>query len=103
MSGRDQGRWLVGRKSRRAEDASNILRQIAPDLSRAVGEGSSPVLTAPRPDTLDEATRTHGSNPARHTRFKMDYPRRAEIFALPTATSRRSAADVDAQASYRLS
>jgi hypothetical protein len=29
--------------------------------------------------------------------------RRAEIFALPTATSRRSAADIDAQGSYRLS
>jgi hypothetical protein len=34
-------------------------------------------------DTLDEATRTHGSNPARNAHFQMDHPRRAEIFALP--------------------
>jgi len=48
-----------------------------------VGKATPAFLTAPKLDMLDEATRTHGSNPARNTRFQIDCPRRAEILALP--------------------
>ena len=48
------------------------------------GRPTSLHFEASRTDhTLDEASRAHGSNPARNAHLQMDHPRRAEIFAPP--------------------
>jgi hypothetical protein len=76
----------VGRKSRRAEDAANILSWIAPDLSRAEE------VATPRVPIGPVTTILWTRRPARMAQirrgiydFTWDYPRRAEIFALPHA------------------
>src|SRR4029077_4257047 len=56
----------------------------APDLSRAVDDPPQCFFQATRTDdTLDQATCTHGSNPARLMTWVVATAVRAEIFALP--------------------
>ena len=79
----------VGRRSRWGEDLGAPKTSFFPTFLRAGfeprrGRPTSLHFEATRTDDpLDEATRTHGSNPARNAHFQMDHPRRAEIFAPP--------------------
>jgi hypothetical protein len=77
----------LGRKSRRAVD------RFSPSFCRAGfeprrGRPAAPSFQAAETDdTLGDATRTHGSNPARLRHWEVTTAIRAEIFALPRARS----------------
>jgi hypothetical protein len=63
--GREWPRDAVGRKSRRVEGGPYRLGLSAPDLSRSVDVPPLRVWRPENDDILGDATRTHGSNPAR--------------------------------------
>ena len=76
----------VGRKSRRGLRFATTHAVTAPDLSRSCVTYIATFRKPPRPAaTLNNPTRTHGSNPARHTLPEKPVVILAEIFALPPA------------------
>ena len=94
-SEREKGRvrgvhGAVGRKSRRGSRFATTHGVTAPDLSRSCVTHIATFRKPPRPaTTLNNPTRTHGSNPARHTLPEKPVAILAEIFALPLLSSRK--------------